>query len=559
MLSHLSIKNLAIIESLEFDLNENMTVLTGETGAGKSIIIDAISLLMGDRASSEMIRHDEEVAIIEGVFEVTHNTALKSMLKHLDIEAEDQLIIKRTLKRAGGGQVRVNGELVSINQLKVIGNYLVDIHVQHDTHRLFQTEHNYELIDNFDLSGHTNMMSQEYLQQLGNYQSTRQKYNDFKKNADEISKRIDLILFQREEIEKAHLKIGEYEQLEERRQIILNSDKLHKTYTQVIHALNGDGGVIETLYEAMTGTQYIATLDDTMNVTSTQVSDYYYGLEEVLSNMNAKLDELNYSPEELEEIEMRLNELQAIKRKYRMEIDELLDYYAKISEELTSVEDSEQYEQGLINDILAAYNELITSGEALNESRLKLAKQIENELVSELKDLQLNNTQFEIEFNKMELSDPLKDTFISHGLYDIQFMLSTNKGEPMKPLHKIASGGELSRLMLALKTILNRGQSISTIIFDEIDTGVSGQVASSIGSKMKEIARHKQVLCITHLPQVASLANHHIHVTKNEKNNRTVTSLSYLTIEERTTEIARMLSGDNITLQALENARQLLQ
>lgn len=559
MLSHLSIQNMAIIESLQLDLNKNMTVLTGETGAGKSIIIDAISLLIGDRASTDFIRHHEEMAIIEGVFEIEKNEPLKAYLLKQNIPVDDQLLIKRTIKRVGSGQIRVNGELLSANQLKEMGQYLVDIHVQHDTHRLFHNEYNYQLIDNFDLTEEVQTINHRYQKALKNFNESKQAYLNFKKNAEEIQKRLDLILFQKNEIEKANLKKGELEELEERRHLILNSDKLHKTYGQILHDLNCDGGAVERLYQAYNATQSLANIDESLSSAVTQMGDIYYGLEEFMDFISSKLDQLNYYPEELEEIESRLNELQQLKRKYRLELDEIINYYDQIVTELNQIEDSEHYEQSLYQAFEQAYHQLIEAGEALNHKRVEIADCIKTQLIVELHDLQLYNAQFDIEFNRLKVDDFLNVMFSTHGIYEIQFLLSTNKGEPMKPLNKVASGGELSRIMLALKTILNRGQFVSTIIFDEIDTGVSGQIASSIGSKMKEIARQKQVLCITHLPQVASLADHHLHVTKYEKEGRTVTAVKKLTMEERVHEVARMLSGDNVTESALLNAKQLLQ
>ncbi len=559
MLSHLSIQNMAIIESLQLDLNKNMTVLTGETGAGKSIIIDAISLLIGDRASTDFIRHHEEMAVIEGIFEIEKNEPLKAYLFEQNIPVDDQLLIKRTIKRVGSGQIRVNGELLSANQLKEIGQYLVDIHVQHDTHRLFHNEYNYQLIDNFDLTEEVHIINDSYQKALKNFNQAKQAYINFKKNAEEIQKRLDLILFQKNEIEKANLKKGELEELEERRHLILNSDKLHKTYGQILHDLNCEGGAVERLYQAYNATQSLANIDESLSSAVSQMGDIYYGLEEFMDFISSKLDQLNYYPDELEEIESRLNELQQLKRKYRLEVDEIINYYEQIVTELDQIEDSEHYEQSLYEALEKAHQELVDAGEMLNQKRVEIADRIKTQLISELHDLQLYNAQFDIEFNRLKTDDLLNTIFSTHGIYEIQFLLSTNKGEPMKPLNKVASGGELSRIMLALKTILNRGQYVSTIIFDEIDTGVSGQIASSIGSKMKEIAKQKQILCITHLPQVASLADHHIHVSKYEKAGRTVTAVKKLTMEERVHEVARMLSGDNVTESALLNAKQLLQ
>ena len=559
MLSHLSIQNMAIIESLQLDLKNHMTVLTGETGAGKSIIIDAISLLIGDRASTDFIRHHEEIAIIEGIFEIAENEPLKKYLENYGIAFEGQLVIKRIIKRTGKGQVRVNGELLTANQLKELGQHLVDIHVQHDTHRLFQPEYNYQLIDNLALDDSIQVKKIAFEVALKRYSSEKKAYQEYLKNSEDIQKRLDLIQFQKNEIERAKLKTGEIEELEERRQVIANADKLHQAYSKILNTINGDGGAMERLYDVLNSTQNLVTVDSNLSEASSQINDVYYGLEEYSHLISSQLSGLSYDPIELDEIETRLNELQQLKRKYRMEIDEIIEFYEKIVDELAKVEDAENYEENLLISLKDAFECLILEGQALNEERVKIATHIKSTLVEELKDLQLFNAQFDVIFTPLKRDDFLNAQFSSNGIYDIQFLLSTNKGEPLKPLHKVASGGELSRVMLALKTILNRGQFISTIIFDEIDTGVSGQVASSIGTKMKEIAKTKQVLCITHLPQVASLADHHIHVTKYEKEGRTVTKVKHLTYEERALEVARMLSSDDITESAMLNAKQLLQ
>lgn len=558
MLTHLSIKNMAIIESLKLDLERGMTVLTGETGAGKSIIIDAISLLIGDRASTDLIRHHEDTAVIEGIFEVEISAPLGQKLAAYGIEYEGQLVIKRIIRRTSNGQIRVNGQLVTANQLREIGALLIDIHVQHDTHRLFSPDFNYHVLDNMALDNTIVCLNQEYAVSLKVFNQAKDAYIEFKKNSNEIRHRLDLLIFQKNEIEKISLRKGEIEELEERRQIIANADKLHTSFNYILEVVNGDGGALEQLYEVLHQTTALKGLDSGLAGAETLMNDVYYGLEEYADKIAHQLSQLSYEPEELEEIDSRLSVLQQIKRKYRMEVDEIIDYYEKISEELLQVDDSAQYERNLVKDLKEAHKAMILAGETLNQARSEIAEKIKSGLIEELKDLQLFNAQFDVEFTRQKTDNILNGTYFAHGIYDIAFLLSTNKGEPPKPLHKVASGGELSRVMLALKTILNRGQMVSTLIFDEIDTGVSGLVASSIGAKIVEIAKAKQVLCITHLPQVASLANHHIHVSKFEKDGRTVTTVKTLTLEERTVEIARMLSGEDITASAMENARQLL-
>jgi len=550
---------MAIIQSLQLDLNDGMTVLTGETGAGKSIIIDAISLLIGDRASTDLIRHHEEKALIEGIFIISENAPLKERLKHYGIPFDEELVIKRIIRRTGNGQIRVNGELISANQLRELGQYLVDIHVQHDTHRLFKPENNYYLIDRLAADDVIHQKNSAYLAALSRYGSAKEAFLNHQKNAADIQQRLDLMHFQKSELETAALKKGEFEALEERRKLIINADKLYHCYTNILNQIKCEGGMSEGLYRIMNETESLTELDENLAESLTQIGDVYYGLEEYERQISSQLAELSYNPEELEEIDSRLNELQQLRRKYRMEMDDLMVYYQEIIEELSRVEDLHNYENKLLLELEEAHNHVITTGEALNDERKKITKPIKIKLVKELQDLHLFNAQFEVAFTRIKTNDMFTGNYPTHGIYEIQFLLCTNKGEPLKPLHKVASGGELSRVMLALKTILNRGQFISTLIFDEIDTGVSGQVASSIGTKMKEIAMSKQVLCITHLPQVAALADYHIHVTKSEKENRTFTDVSNLTNDARVVELASMLSGNNITESALLNAKQLLE
>ncbi len=557
MLVHLSIQNLAIIEHLELDLKQNMTVLTGETGAGKSIIIDAISLLMGERAYTEMIRHNEESAVIIGQFDISKNEKVKHYLGENEWQSEDELLIKRTIRRHGNGQIRVNGELISVAQLKELGRHLVDIHVQHDTHRLFHVENNVTLIDQVDPEAIKPFVV-AYTDVYKLYSEAKHRYQRFKQNRDEILKRVDLLSFQKNEIEKYKLRQGEEDELEERRSLILNSDRLHQSYAKIKHHLNGEGGIIETLYDVLQMSQLVVTMDESMTQARDQVADAYYNLEELVTLFDEKISALSYSPAELDEIEGRLNDLQQLKRKYRLDVEGILAYYDQITDELSQVDDSESYEKQLYETLISTHGALLEAGDELFKMRQRIANQIETQLISELVDLQLFNAQFAFEFTRLAVLDPFKCQATVNGLDEVVLLLSTNKGEPMKPLQKVASGGELSRIMLALKTILNATQSVSTVIFDEIDTGVSGQVASSIGQKMKQISKTKQVICISHLPQVASLATHHLHVSKHEKNNRTTTSVAWLGENQRLNEIARMLSGDNVTQEALENAKQLL-
>ena len=558
MLSHLSIRNMAIIESLELDFFAGMTVLAGETGAGKSIIIDAISLLLGDRASTELIRHDEEKATVEAVFSVKPGAEFVKFFEDNDIYFEDEIVIKRVVKRGGGSQARVNGSMVTVGQLKAIGNMLVDIHVQHDSFRLFQPDATYGLIDNLGDADVISTRNKEYQEALARYQESRNRYGDFLKKADGISARLDFIKFQKDEIEKAKLVPGELEDLEAQQKVMASSDELHTILNNVLGVTNGDGAAMEQLYLARGNIESLHRIDSKFEPLVAQINDIYYGLEGFVDVISSEITNLTFEPHELDEIETRIAKLRGLERKYKMDISDIIDYYDEIVDEIAQFEDSEGYKADLLAAVRVAHDDVVAKGTSLNDERVLIVDKIKADLVKELGDLKLPNANFDVKFESLISGDFLSTNYSSKGLYEIELMLSTNKGEPLKPLNKVASGGELSRIMLALKSILSRGQLIGTIIFDEIDTGVSGHVGASIGAKMKEVASTKQILCITHLPQVASMADYHVHVSKDDSLGRTVTSVSYLNDEERAHEIAKMLSDDTVSESALLNARELL-
>ena len=559
MLSHLSIKNMAIIESLSLDLNDKMTVLTGETGAGKSIIIDSISLLLGERASTDVIRHNEDKAVIEAVFNVPIKIELQQFLEDNDIDYDEGegLVIKRTIKRVGGSQVRLNGQLVTVNQLKALGGMLVDIHVQHDSFRLFQPEMYYSLLDNLVKSDKVAQLRRAYLEALADYRGAVVAYNDFKAKSEDVEAKLFQLNGEKEELKAAKLVRGELEELLAQRDLMASSDELHSIFSEVLEATNGDEAAMELLYPVIGAVEDLIEINGKFEPLLTQIRDVYYNLEDFTQTMTREKGKLTYDPLELEQIEERISDLRRLERKYQMDISELIDYELQITLELAEFENADEYEEDLVNEIKDSHKLLIECGEALNDARVMIANRVKTALVKELQDLKLPNAQFDVSFERV-VFDEMMGNYSSNGLYEIDLLLSTNKGEPLKPLNKVASGGELSRIMLALKSILNRGQLIGTIIFDEIDTGVSGQVATSIGAKMQEISGYKQVLCITHLPQVASFAHHHLHVSKTDNDDRTTTKVNYLEGEVRVREIAVMMSDERVTEASLENAREML-
>ena len=551
---------MAIIESLSLDFNGKMTVLTGETGAGKSIIIDSISLLLGERASIDVIRHHEDKAVIEAVFNVPIKADLQHFLQDNDIDYDEDegLVIKRTIRRNGASQVRLNGSIVTVNQLKILGGLLVDIHVQHDSFRLFQPEMYYDLLDNLVQSDKIIVLRQAYTNALANYHDACSAYEDFKAKSEDLETRLFKLNDEKEELKAAALVVDESEDLISRRDLMASSDELHSIFSEILEATNEEGAALELLYPVLEQVADLVKINAKFEPLLVQIRDVYYNLEDFIGTVVREKGQLTYEPRELEQIEARIGELRRLERKYKMEIHELIDYEAQITLELAQFENMDEHEEDLINAIKDAHNLLIERGEALNDARILIADRVKKALVKELQDLKLSNAQFDVSFKRTSTDDAMNGKYTSNGLYEIDLLLSTNKGEPLKPLNKVASGGELSRIMLGLKSILNRGQSIGTIIFDEIDTGVSGQVATSIGAKMREISEFKQVLCITHLPQVASFAHHHLHVSKWDNNDRTTTQVTYLEGEARVREIAVMMSDEQVTEASLNNAREML-
>jgi len=561
LLTHLSIKNMAIIESLSLDLNEGMTVLTGETGAGKSIIIDSISLLLGERASTDVIRHNEDKAIIEAVFNVPVKGELQQFLADNDIEydEDDGLVIKRVIKRVGGSQVRLNGSIVTVNQLRELGSMLVDIHVQHDSFRLFRPEMYYSLLDNLVQNDKVSVLRNGYLETLAEYRRSLVAYKDFKAKSEDLEARLFQIKGEAEELAAVGLVAGELEDLVEQRDLMASSDELHSIFGGILDATHADGAAMDVLYPVLAQVEDLVVINAKFEPLLAQIRDVYYNLEDFTQTMTREKGKLTYDPSELEKIEDRISDLRRLERKFQRDIGALIEYEAQIKAEIAQFENVDEYKEDLKNAIKDAHALLVKRGEALNDARVAIADRVKTALVKELQDLKLPNAQFDVAFTRVATDKPMKGNYSSNGLYEIDLRLSTNKGEPLKPLNKVASGGELSRIMLALKSILNRGQLIGTIIFDEIDTGVSGQVATSIGAKMQEISGYKQVICITHLPQVASYANHHLHVSKTDTDGRTTTQVEYLKGDARVHEIAVMMSDEKVTEASLENAREMLE
>jgi DNA replication and repair protein RecN len=554
MLAELTIKNFAIIDQLSLSFQNGFTVLTGETGAGKSIIIDAIQLLTGGRGSSEWVRHGAEKAEIEGLFLVGDDHPSIKKLEELGIEAEEGMIIlRREIHATGKSLCRINGKLVTISSLREAGGPLVDIHGQHEHQELLDSSTHLALLDGFG--------GEEHKRALEKYTSLYREYVEAKRELDSLSEderrlaqKLDLLNFQKQELEAAHLEMGEDEQLEQEKRILTNFERLYEGVSAAYEALRGEQRGLDWLGMAMGSLEEAAGIDESYEKMSQAVSDFYYQLEDISSDLRQRLDMMEYDPGRLNEIESRLAVIHQLKRKYGKTIEEILEYAGKINEEIERITNRDSHRESLKNRLESLEKDLLAAGRHLSRIRKKIADSLTRAIHKELKDLYMEKAEFEVHFHERS-----GERFRPDGLDEVEFYISTNPGEPKKPLSKIASGGELSRILLALKSIFAKHRGVTSIIFDEVDTGVSGRVAQAIGEKIRRLSVGSQVLAITHLPQVACMSDHHYYISKEVKNNRTITKIQPLDEEGRIKEIARMIAGNRITEATERNARELLE
>ncbi|WP_043932833.1 DNA repair protein RecN [Bacillus sp. EB01] len=553
MLTELSIKNFAIIEALSVSFEKGLTVLTGETGAGKSIIIDAIHLLVGGRGSSEFVRHGEEKAEIEGLFLLDdQNHPCIEKAEEFGIEIEDSMVvIRRDIFLSGKSVCRVNGKLVTLSVLREIGGTLVDIHGQHEHQELMNDALHLPLLDQFG-SNDIQPALDAYQSIYRQYEETLSKLRKLSENEQQMAHRLDLIQFQLEEINNAGLKENEDEELAEEKHRLGNFEKIYEAIQAAYTALKGDSRALDWAGEAMGSLEDAAALDTEYKEMAESVSNSYYALEDAASTLRNSLDTLEYDPQRLSEIEDRLTEINQLKRKYGRTIEEILAYQEKIKVEIDALQNKETHIGKLEKELSKLNGQLTSEAAKLTSLRKRWADRLTKLIHKELKDLYMAKTVFEIRFGRES------QNFTRSGVDKVGFFISTNPGEPLKPLSKVASGGELSRIMLALKSIFSKHQGVTSIIFDEVDTGVSGRVAQSIAEKISRVASGSQVLCISHLPQVAAMADTHLFISKITKGGRTKTSVVPLNEQQKVEEISRMISGVEITDLTKEHARELL-
>lgn len=550
----MTIKNFAIIESLSLTFQEGMTVLTGETGAGKSIIIDALGLLVGGRGSADFIRHGEERLELQGLFALAEdNLACRNALIENGIDASDDMVVlERSLFRSGKNSCRINGKLVTTVLLRQIGSKLIDIHSQHEHQELMNEEFHLSLLDRF-ASDKIKPALTKYQTNFKEYQTIEKEWQNWTKSERELAQRLDMLRFQQQEIENANLQAGEEDRLLEQKNILANFEKLNENLQGAYAAIQGEPGGLEFVGEAMRQMETAASIHTDYKAVSEAISSSYYMLEDSMSQIRQSLDQLEFQPEELNQIESRLNDLNQLKRKYGKTIEDIIQYEQEISSEMEKLTDSESHVGHLETKLATLKTELTKQAATLTDIRKKAAVTLEKQIKQELNQLYMEKAIFSVRFeaNKMELTELGQDSVV--------FYMSTNPGEPLKPLAKIASGGELSRMMLALKTIFSRHQGITSIIFDEVDTGVSGRVGQAIAEKIYAVSVGSQVLCISHLPQVAAMANHHYYITKKVQNKRTTTSVTVLKGVEKVEEISRMIAGIEVTELTKQHAKEMIE
>jgi DNA repair protein RecN (Recombination protein N) len=563
MLVELTIRNFAIIPSLTVSFQNGLHVLTGETGAGKSMIMDAVSLLIGGRASVDYIRHGESKAEIEGLFQLDKQHPIGNLLAELGIEIEDDtLIFRRDISSQGKSICRINGKLVTLAVLRELGQTLVDIHGQHEHQSLLHEEKHMSLLDKYgkeQIEGH----KLEFLNLFQQYKKLKQYIQQLTEGEQQLAQRLDLVRFQLDEIAAANLEPKEDEQLLQEKRKRTHAQKIFKGIEESYDALSGDGRALDALGIVMHHLEELSDFDEELKPSAEIVESIYYQLEDMVHGLNRYREQLEFDPERLTEIETRLMQVDQLKRKYGQSVEEILEYAAKIEDELDTIENKEERIEELVRKQKELILDLVLEAQNLTKTRQQVVVQLVQEIKRELTGLFMEKTEIDIQLSPLSSGEKIEHhgetkMLRQDGWDDVQFLISPNPGEPLKPLSKIASGGELSRLMLSLKAVFSKIEPVTTLIFDEVDTGVSGRVAQAMAEKLYAISRHQQVLCISHQAQLAAMADSHYRIEKEMTDDETITKVTPLKAEESRDELSRMMSGAEVTTATKKHAEELL-
>lgn len=551
MLSELTIENVAVIEHAQVSFGSGLNILTGETGAGKSILIDSINAILGNRTTRELVRSGAKKASVWAVFS-TYPDEVRRLLEEGGYEPEDQLLLQREIGADGKTSCRINGKPAAVGFLRELGSHLITIHGQHDSQNLLNAAKHLEILDSFAQAEPLLQKYQEVYHRLRDLEGQVRKLS---MDEGEKQRRLDLLRYQVDEIEAAELSEGEEEQLMQQRNQISNARRIMECLNGAYTALQGDDsfqGGVDLLADAQGQMEEISSFSENFSLISERLGDLYYNAQDVVQEIKYALDDFDLDPSRLEEIEERLDLLHNLKRKYGQTVEEILAFHQKAVDELEAIEFSDQKLEELNKKLDATRGELSNCAEQLTRLRKDVFVRFGREIETALKFLNMPGIRLTLSYQKAP--------FGPFGQDDLEFLISTNPGEPPKPLAKIASGGELSRIMLAIKSVMADKDRIPTVIYDEIDAGVSGMAAGRVGQKLLETSHSgHQVICITHTPQIAACAEHHLLIEKTVVDGRTYTSLRALNSEERIAELARIISGDRITPLALANAKEMLE
>ena len=547
MLRLLHIENIAVIEQADILFENGFHVMTGETGAGKSIVIDAISAVIGERAYRDMIRTGTQKASVRAIFD---DVAELPWFAENDVPYESETTVQREIFLDGKNICRVNGTPVSVSTLKKLGIQLINIHGQHDSAALFDENYHLSFLDGFAAD---ETLLEEYAESYRLVQSLRREIEHLSMDEGEKLRRMETLKYQIDEISRAELKSGEDEALETRRKLLQNSEKLSDGLQEAATALDGgdDGeGAASLLTDAEHALSRLTRFDESLSVLHDTIADLMYQAQDAAEQLRDRLYALSYSSDELEQIEERLDTIHRLRRKYGATCDDILTYLKRATEELDEIEFADEHMEQLKSKLKQTEAIAWEKANALRAARKQAAEGLTDRILKELSDLDMKKVQFACIFSETELS-PL-------GADAVAFYMSANLGEALKPLNKVASGGELARIMLALKNVLAERDHVPTLVFDEVDTGVSGRAAQRVAEKLRSVSRNKQVLCVTPLPQLAALADTHLLISKEERDGRTYTTVMPLDFEGRKAELARIIGGSNITDTTLESAAEML-
>ncbi len=548
MLELLHIENIAIIEAADIEFAPGFNALTGETGAGKSIVIDSLSAVLGQRTSRELIRTGADKAFVSAAFsgmapELTEELGIQP-------EADGTLLLQREIQTDGKNVCRVNGRPVTVGQLRALGARLLNIHGQHDGQQLLDEEQHIVYLDSF---GRVESLAITYAEKYKNFTDIRRQIGALQMDEAEKARRVDTLQYQIEELRRAKLTPGEEEELTARRGMLRNAEKFLDAVAGADYALNGDdsgGGALSALRQAQDALGGVRHLDDAFGQLYERLGEAYSEVYDIAATVEDKRGELDVSPGELDRVESRMDLLYRLKKKYGATVEDMLDYQARCEAELAQIEDAGDTLVRLEQALSKAEKEARQAAQALSDARKAAADRLTAQILTELQQLDMGKIRFAVDFAEKPLD--------SDGMDTVRFLMSANVGEELRPIHKIASGGELARIMLAMKNVLSEQDHVGTMVFDEVDTGVSGRAAQKVAEKMARISRRKQVLCVTHLPQLAAMADTHFSVEKGERGGRTYTEVRRLDREQRRRELARLTGGSHVSQTMLDGAEELL-